>query len=90
MYRKFIFSINLAHASAKTNLNISFLYSTFFSTNNIYKRNSDIINKIVDLPSLFDRIWFYTKTLNAKVIYNIKTKLFSSEHFFVQSIPEEL
>ena len=28
--------------------------------------------------------------LNMKVIDNIKTKLFSIKHFFVQSIPEEL
>ena len=47
-------------------------------------------SKIDDFRLLLDRISFYTIMLNVKVIDNIKTKLFSLKHFFVQLIPGEL
>ena len=77
MYQKLNFSINLTpHASAKTNCNTCFLHWTFFSTSITCKGNSDIIDKIIDFSSLLDKIWFYTKMLNVKVIDNININFF--------------
>ena len=51
-----------------------------------------MINNVINHMIFFSRVEtsFYIKTLNAKVIDNIKTKRLPIEHFFVRSISDEL
>ena len=64
-----------------------FLWTIF---NNVIAKKPLKSLKIVIFLLLLYRIWLYTKMLNAKVIDNIKTKLFPIGYFFVRSIPDEL